>query len=259
MADTAVEVVQRDAPEDTIVKRPDTSDTLRVLERLGLEHFREMEALERTCYSAEYITPAEEAYAWYLCAPSTTIALADDGAGTHDSAHIVGFINLFPVSEQVYQGIRAGTFNDRDLTAADVVALPEPGPGQAAAPGTSGPHEAGLLGTKPHGHKSHEVGSHVTSQGEAGPLHMFLSCILVDEAHRGGVATRHLLQKAVARYATVEHLVNEIVTDNVTPEGVRFSRRWGFAPVCASDHGSQVFAQPYAAFARRVREAGTQV
>lgn len=210
------------------------NDGLRMLKRLDLGHFREMEALERACYSEEYITPAEEAYAWYLAAPNTTIALVDEGGSEPDeggegtNGPIVGFVNLFPVSERVYRGLRAGTFNDRDLTVADVVTLPRPTQGHAT-PGSA--------------------------PDTPGPLHMFLSCILVDSAHRGGAVTRRLLQEAVARYAPIEHLVDEVVTDNVTPEGVRFSQRWGFEPVCVSNHGSQVFAQPYAAFARRVRGA----
>ena len=112
-----------------------------------------------------------------------------------------------------------------------------PGPGSEGAP-ASGPRPGSEGAPAP------------------GPLHMFLSdCIVVDRAHRGGEVARALLREAVARVcARIEGLVDEIVTDNVTPEGVRFSRRWGFAPVCASDHASQVFAQPYAAFVRRVRE-----
>lgn len=193
---------------------PDThSSDLHVLERLELAHFEEMEQLELACYGEEYITPAAEVYAWYLAAPDTTVALAD-AAG-----RIAGFINLFPITERVHRGLLAGTFNDRDLTAADVSsASPTPATGA--------------------------------------PLHMFLSCIVVSEAHRGGgIVSTRLLAEAVARYAPIEHLVDDIVTDNVTSQGARFSRRWGFEPVCVSDHGSQVFAQPYARFVQRVREA----
>lgn len=194
---------------------------LRVLGALDMGRFEEMERLEAGCYGPEFIAPAAEAYAWYLRLPDSTVALAD-GAGA-----VVGFVNMFPVTDGVYRALRAGTFNDADLKASDVVDVSGlaagPGPGFEGAPAP-------------------------------GPLHMFLSCIVVDRAHRGGEVARALLREAVARYERIEGLVDEIVTDNVTPEGVRFSRRWGFAPVCASDHASQVFAQPYAAFARRVRE-----
>ena len=192
-----------------------------MLGALDMGRFEEMERLEAGCYGPEFIAPAAEAYAWYLRLPDSTVALAD-GAGA-----VVGFVNMFPVTDGVYRALRAGTFNDADLKASDVVDVSGlaagPGPGFEGAPAP-------------------------------GPLHMFLSCIVVDRAHRGGEVARALLREAVARYERIEGLVDEIVTDNVTPEGVRFSRRWGFAPVCASDHASQVFAQPYAAFVRRVRE-----
>lgn len=197
------------------------AEGLRVLGALDMGRFEEMERLEAGCYGSEFIAPAAEAYAWYLRLPDSTVALAD-GAGA-----VVGFVNMFPVTDGVYRALRAGTFNDADLKASDVVDVSGlaagPGPGFEGAPAP-------------------------------GPLHMFLSCIVVDRAHRGGEVARALLREAVARYERIEGLVDEIVTDNVTPEGVRFSRRWGFAPVCASDHASQVFAQPYAAFVRRVRE-----
>lgn len=206
---------------------------LRVLGALDMGRFEEMERLEAGCYGPEFIAPAAEAYAWYLRLPDSTVALAD-GAGA-----VVGFVNMFPVTDGVYRALRAGTFNDADLKASDVVDVSGlaagPGPKSEGAP-TSGP-QPGSEGVP-----------------TSGPLHMFLSCIVVDRAHRGGEVARSLLREAVARYERIEGLVDEIVTDNVTPEGVRFSRRWGFAPVCASDHASQVFAQPYAAFARRVRE-----
>ena len=206
---------------------------LRVLGALDMGRFEEMERLEAGCYCPEFIAPAAEAYAWYLRLPDSTVALAD-GAGA-----VVGFVNMFPVTDGVYRALRAGTFNDADLKASDVVDVSGlaagPGPGSEGAP-ASGPRPGSEGAPAP------------------GPLHMFLSCIVVDRAHRGGEVARALLREAVARYERIEGLVDEIVTDNVTPEGVRFSRRWGFAPVCASDHASQVFAQPYAAFVRRVRE-----
>lgn len=197
------------------------AEGLRVLDALDMGRFEEMERLEAGCYGPEFIAPAAEAYAWYLRLPDSTVALAD-GAGA-----VVGFVNMFPVTDGVYRALRAGTFNDADLRASDVVDVSRlaagPGPKSEGAP-------------------------------TSGPLHMFLSCIVVERAHRGGEVARTLLREAVARYERIEGLVDEIVTDNVTPEGVRFSRRWGFAPVCASDHASQVFAQPYAVFVRRVRE-----
>lgn len=209
---------------------PPPSDGLGVLDGLTRGHFEEMARLEARFYGDDYITPPDEAYAWYLRAPDTTVVLAD-GRG-----RIAGFINMFPVRDGVYEALRSGTFNDRDLTANDVVVV-------ASRP--CGASRGGLPG----------------QEGLApGPrLHMFLSCVVVDDAYRrrsAGTAAGRLLREAVRRYEPVECLVDTVLVDNVTPDGVRFSRRWGFEPVVASDHGSQVFEQPYAAFARRVRAGG---
>lgn len=190
---------------------------LAVLDGLTLGDFEEMARLEARYYGADYITPAAEAFAWYRRFPDTTVALGDR------LGRIAGFVNLFPVRDAVYAALRAGTFNDRDLTADDVAV-----PGEDADAPAAGP---------------------------APRFHMFLSCIAVDEAYRGGGAvSRALLREAVRRYEPVEDRADAVLVDAVTPEGARFARRWGFEPVCASDHGSQVFGQAYADFACRVRE-----
>ena len=193
---------------------------LEVLDDLTLDDFEAMARLEARYYGEDYITPAAEAFAWYRRFPDTTVAVGDR------RGRIAGFVNLFPVRDGVYAALRAGTFNDRDLTVDDMVVPGEGGRAPAADPAPRA-------------------------------LHMFLSCIVVDEAYRHGGAVSHaLLREAVRRYGLVEGRADAVLVDTVTSEGARFARRWGFAPVCASDHGSQVFEQPYADFARRVREDG---
>lgn len=177
---------------------------------LHAEHFIEMAQLERRFYGDEYITPAAEAFACYTRFPlSTVAATAADGG-------VVGFVNLFPVRQHVFNGLLSGTFNDSALTEADMAEVPPP-----------------------HGER----------------LPMFLSCIAIDPAYRAGGTARRLLCAAADGYASVEHLCDLVVTDNVTEDGRRFSERLGFSFVCESDHGSRVYAMRYAELLQRLRRA----
>ena len=124
---------------------------------------------------------------------------------------VVGFVNLFPVKADIYEALCEGRFNDHFLTLEGVADI--------AAPGEA-------------------------------PLHMFLSCVLVEPAYREQGLTRRLLAKAAAQYAAVRHRCTAVVTDNVTEDGEQFSLRYGFRLLCHSDHGSAVYAMPWAEFER---------
>ena len=126
---------------------------------------------------------------------------------------IVAFVNLFPVQKHIYDALRAGEFNDHTLT----------------LEGLADPWD-----------------------GSEEPLHMFLCCVLTEPAYRGLGLTRHLLSLAVEQYEPVQHRCRGIITDNVTPAGAEFSRRYGFEQVQLSGHDSCIFEQDYAAFAARV-------
>lgn len=126
---------------------------------------------------------------------------------------IVAFVNLFPVKEPIYKALREGCFNDHTLT----------------LEGLADPFD---------------------ESGE--PLHMFLCCVLTEPAYRGLGLTRHLLSLAVEQYEPVKSRCRRIITDNVTPEGAEFSRRYGFEQVQTSEHASLIFEQDYAAFAAKV-------
>ncbi len=120
-----------------------------------------------------------------------------------DCRRVVGFVNLFPVQPHIARALRAGLFNDHFLTLDGVVDI-------EAEPSS--------------------------------PLHMFLSCIVVDAAYRHRGITRRLLRRAVEQYAAVSHRCSEVLTDNVTAEGVAFSLRYGFRFLCASNHSSSVYS-----------------
>ncbi|MFS0556113.1 hypothetical protein [Brevibacillus sp. 179-C9.3 HS] len=86
---------------------------MKIMEHLHLEHFRQMEQLELQYYDAEFITPYQESYNWYLFRPDSVVAVEEDG-------RIVAFMNLLPVKPHVYMQIAQGTFNDSLMTTADI-------------------------------------------------------------------------------------------------------------------------------------------
>ncbi|MBE6418102.1 MAG: GNAT family N-acetyltransferase [Akkermansiaceae bacterium] len=130
-----------------------------------------------------------------------------------DADKVVGFVNLFPVKSFIYEALRAGRFNDHFLTSDGV--------------------------------------EDIRTAADT-PLHMFLCCIVVHAAYRAQGLTRLLLQQAVAQYAPVRHRCTEVVTDNVTAAGERFSRRYGFRLLCQSNHDSAVYAQTWQDFEQAV-------
>lgn len=190
----------------TVRKGEDPLTVFEITQRLNRAHFDQMELLERRFYSPAFITPAEESYAYYTRFPLSTVAALDG-----DKA--VGFVNLFPVIEEVYRALLKGTFNDSGLTFRDILDVSSPG---------------------------------------ASPVHLFLSCIAVDPAYRKQGAAKALLGAALTAYGDSLSECRDVVTDNVTQEGRRFSERLGFRFVCRSDHGSTVYAMPYPDFVKAV-------
>ena len=182
-------------------------DGLHTITTFTYPQVEEMAALEAQCYSDEFITPVAESWEWYQRFPTSSVAAVDDATGK-----IVGFTDLFPVEKPVFDALRAGHFNDAELTADQI--LPLPAGGQP------------LLST------------------------MFLSCIVLAPAWRGRGLARRLLREAARAYEGCVAPDARIVTDNVTPEGERLSQRVGFELRCRSDHGSCVYERDYAGFVR---------
>ena len=176
-----------------------------ILPQLTYAHFEQMAALELQYYGADFITPAEEAYRWYLKQAYTIAA-----AAVNDE--VVAFVNLFPIEAAASDKLLRGQLNDSELTADSIVDI----------------------------------------YADDGPLHMFLSCILVEPRYRRTGLTRRLLRAAIAPYLPVQHRCQLVATDNITPEGVAFSRHFGFMPHGTSDHDSQLFVQPFSSFVSQV-------
>ena len=126
---------------------------------------------------------------------------------------VIGFVNLFPVKKEIFDALQDGTFNDHYLTPDGV--------------------------------------EDIYKESDA-PLYMFLSCILVEPEYRARGITRELLRAAVAQYAEVGHRCTEVITDNVTPEGEAFSRRFGFYKWKESNHASVIYRQAWESFSQKL-------
>ena len=178
-------------------------------EQLTYEHFEQMFDLEKSFYNEEFITPADEAWRWYEQHPhSVTVAM--------DGEKLAGFVNLFPVRQELYNAIVAGEFNDADLVADDIVSLED-----LADP--------------------------------AQPCQMFLSCIVIDESHRSQGLTHALLKAAAEQYLPWAERLERVAVDTVTADGSRFAERLGFRFLRHSSHDSRIYEQDFGSFIQNIR------
>lgn len=176
------------------------------------EDFIYMEQLELKYYSIEHVTPHEEAYLWHLANPNTGFVLEDGG-------RIAAFTDILPVKREIFDRIAAGEFNDKYLTADDLVVMTELKAGD----------EVNLL----------------------------LSCVLVDDAYRETDALKTLLSAHLGYYRSFEDSgvrIGDVVTSNVTEAGERFSERMGFERIGRSEHGTVLYRTVFQQICEQVRQ-----
>lgn len=167
---------------------------------LNFSDFQAMETIERQYYPPEYIAPAETSYSWYLHWPDSILAVFEDDKP-------VGFMNLFPVHDGLYQQIQSGTFNDALLKVEDI-RVPVP-----------------------------------SATGSDHPYALFLSCVAVDRNYLKKGIARTLLKAYLERYTMYEkegYAFGDLITDNVTEAGLQFSKSIGLTPLRQSDHQSWI-------------------
>lgn len=176
-----------------------------------LEDFIYMEQLELKYYSEEHVTPHEEAYRWHLSNPKTGFVLEDCGK-------IAAFTDILPVKREIFDKIVSGEFNDKYLTAEDLVVMEELKAGDV--------------------------------------VNLLLSCVLVDEEYRETDALKILLDSHLAYYRSFEDRgisIGDVVTSNVTEAGERFSERMGFERIGRSGHGTALYRIGFRLFCEQVR------
>ncbi|MBN2797088.1 MAG: hypothetical protein JXR88_16875 [Clostridia bacterium] len=125
---------------------------------------------------------------------------------------LMGFMNLIAIDEALYHKIKNGLFNDAALTKQDIKTFDDP-----------------------------------ISK------YLFLSCIVVDEDYIAyGVADALLLNYIQWLDITFKDKFINVITDNVTEKGCRFSASVGLSFFKISDHESFVYSGDYSVFKETV-------
>lgn len=174
---------------------------MEIKQKLTLEDFKTMKKLEEKYYDDEFITPYEEVYEWYNTYDYSIRAVEEDG-------EVIGFLNLFPIKDEIFNLLKQGKFNDKYLE------------------------------------KDHIVDIYNKDKNE---INLFLSCILIDDKYRKTNALQLLLEEYVKYYSELEKsvVIKYVITDNVTESGARFSERLGFTKIIDSNHDSKVYATTF--------------
>ncbi|WP_055746064.1 hypothetical protein [Brevibacillus choshinensis] len=176
---------------------------------LTIQDFIQMEQLEKKYYGEEHITPYAESYEWYVHRPHSILALEVDN-------RIIGFMNLFPVRQDIFEQIENGTYNDKYLTYREII------------PVESEP---------------------VTF------LNLFLSCVVIDDHFRKSHALLLLVSSYMDYYEALQRKgvkIEGIVGDAVTADGERFLNKIGLNRYCSSDHDSTIYRGTYEEFVKAV-------
>jgi hypothetical protein len=177
-----------------------------------MEDFIEMEKLELRYYAEEHVTPHEEAYLWHLENPQTGMVLEDQGK-------IIAFMDLLPVKQNVFEGIKSGIFNDKYLTTDDMVKMDQLNPGDR--------------------------------------INLLLSCVVVEESYRKTEALDMLLKAHLNYYLSyVEKgiVIDSVITSNVTKQGEKFSEKMGFRRLGISEHKTVIYLISFFDFTVRIKK-----
>lgn len=184
---------------------------MRIKEQKTQDDFRYMEQLELKYYSEEHVTPWEEAYRWHLANPKTGFVLEDGG-------RIAGFSDILPLDRALTDQILQGTYDDKYLTAEDLISMEE------LQPGTR--------------------------------VDLLLSCIVIDDDYRQTDALKILLNAHLDYYRQFSEkgiFIHRVVTSNVTKAGEGFSERMGFMRVGTSAHHTAIYRTTFEEFDHQVR------
>ncbi len=127
-----------------------------------------------------------------------------------DQNQIVGFLCLFPILETIASDIKKGTYNDASMTYEEII----------------------------------DVSNLRSDQAYT----LFLSCVVIDKQYRHRNVLKLLLNEYKLYYETLTKQgirFKEVLTDNITEEGVAFSKRLGLSQYVVSQHNSVIMSGAY--------------
>lgn len=176
-----------------------------IVKQLKGPHFKQMAGLESLYYSGEFITDWQDAWDWYVYSEDTCVAVSSkDG--------IVGFMNLFPISERFYEIVSEGGEFDGYLDLSDVLRIRD---------------------------------------ADAQRYPLFLSCVVIHRDYRKTEALKLILAEYRERYEAYREkgtVIEKVITHNVTEDGRKFSERMGFTIHKELKDGTTVAVANYSDF-----------
>lgn len=134
-----------------------------------------------------------------------------------EDGKIVAFLDMFPIKEHLLQKIQSGTYNDSNLTYEDIVDI---------------------------------------TTVKQGHFHMFLCCMVIEKEYRNKDTQKLLFNQLIDFYATNKTdqvIIDRIITDNVTEEGIHLSKKLGFKKAIDSDYQSTIYLGKYDSFVKTVK------
>lgn len=179
---------------------------MRIKKNFVMQDFIDMYNLEKRFYSEERITPPDETFQWYQRYPNFSTVVEDKGK-------IIGFFDLFPIKDTMFQQLKEGVFNDSELGVDSIEDI------------------------------------QTMKAGEK--VNMYLCCVVVDENYRKTDALKIMMKAQIEYYKQFTDRgieIEFIITDNVTSSGENFSRRMGFTKLTDTIFHSVIYMQKYSDF-----------
>jgi len=177
--------------------------------QLTRRDFKQMATIEALYYEEKYITDWQDSYDWFVYSKDTIVAVEEQD-------NIVGFMNLFPISDQLYEQIHGAGYHEGYLDLNDVLRVRD---------------------------------------GVQDAYHLFLSCVVVHPNHRKSNALNIILAEYASRYEAYRLRgtgFKMVITHNVTEDGLKFSNRLGFTQVTKTNDGTHICKINYDDFIQHV-------
>ena len=80
---------------------------------LTLEDFIKMEEIDHQNFPDENISPAKEAYKWYLADPNSCIVVKN-------SSKVIAYVNILSLNKEIYDKIKYNKINESQIQVSDL-------------------------------------------------------------------------------------------------------------------------------------------
>ena len=80
---------------------------------LTFEDFIKMEEIDHQYFPDENVSPADEAYKWYLADPNSCVVVKDN-------SNVVAYVNILSLKEEVYNKVKFNEMNESQILVSDL-------------------------------------------------------------------------------------------------------------------------------------------